>query len=303
MNKDYKRKILIDTDIGDDIDDAFAVALACACNCELVAVTTVFRNTKLRARQVMQLLKAAGKDVPVYVGDGMPLGGKIVPFGIDSPDSDLLNDPPCQYDESMDAFREGGNAAEEIVRFAKKYSGELIVVPIGGMTNIAKALIIDPTIAKDIKAVVAMHGWYENFSPEWNVICDPEAANVVYSSGIPFYGVGLDVTLKCVLDDNLLTEFRKSQKPVNKLIIAWLDRWFDRFRFEKSVMHDPLAVSFAVGADTLKFKKVYARAVTEGEKRGAVQTSATDKEGFYPINYAYDVDVEKFYSLIREKML
>ena len=303
MEKDYKRKILIDTDIGDDIDDAFAVALAASSDCDLVAVTPVFRNTRLRARQTMQLLAAAEKNVPVYVGEGMPLAGSIIPFGIDAPGSDLLNDPPCQYDDGMAEYKEGGDAVKEIIRLAKKYSGELIVVPIGAMTNIAKALIVDPTIAKDIKAIVAMHGWYENFSPEWNVICDPEAANVVYKSGVPFYGVGLDVTLKCVLDDNLLSEFRDSQKPINKLIIKWLDRWFDRFKFAKSVMHDPLAVSFALGEDTVKFKRIYVRAVTEGKMRGAVETSLTEKEGFYPIQYAYDVDVENFYSFIREKML
>ena len=303
MEKDYKTKILIDTDIGDDIDDAFAVALAAASDCDLVAVTTVFRNTRLRARQAMQLLSVAGSDTPVYVGEGMPLAGKIVPFGIDSPSSDLMKEPPCQYDDGMAKFAEGGDAVQKIIRLSKKYSGELVLVPIGGMTNIAKALTADPSIAKDIKAIVTMHGWYENFAPEWNVICDPEAANVVYGSGVPFYGVGLDVTLKCVLDDKLMADFRKSQKPVNKLIITWLDRWFERFKFEKSVMHDPLAVSYAIGADTLKFKKIYARAVTEGNMRGAVETSLTEKDGFYPINYAYDVDAEKFYALIREKML
>jgi len=301
--EDKKRVILIDTDIGDDIDDAFALALAAECDCDLVAVTTVYRNTTLRARQAMQLLSVAGKNVPVYVGEGVPFSGTITPFAVDDTSRDLASQPPCQYDESMDGFAEHGDAAQEIVRLAKKYSGELIIVPIGAMTNVAKALKIDPTISGDVKAVVAMHGWYENFSPEWNVLCDPEAAEEVYKSGIPFYGVGLDVTLKCALDETLLGDFRKSQKPVNRLIIKWLDRWFEYFKFAKSVMHDPLALSYAAGLDALKFKRVYARPVLSGDKRGAVETSSSKKDGFYPINYAYEVDAEKFYSFIREKML
>ena len=304
MTMDEKNVYVIDTDIGDDIDDAFAVALAVKGGMNLAMVSTVFRNTTLRAKQAMQLLETLGSKTPVFCGEKLPLGGVVPLFGYENGNgANAENAVPCQYDDSMDGYLPKANAPQEIVRLAKKHSGNLVLLPIGGMTNVAKALQLDPTIAKDVKAVVAMHGWYSQFLPEWNVVCDPEAANVVYSSGIPFYGVGLDVTLQCALDDDLLKDFRASDDPSNRLIVRWLDRWFDRFRFEKSVMHDPLAVCCAIRDDVCVFEKRYVRAVTEGEKRGAVETLCQPKEGFFPVNVATSVDKRKFYDFVRNALL
>ncbi len=305
MNED-KAYIFIDTDIGDDIDDAFAVSLAAnSDDCELVGVSTVFRNTALRAKQTVELLNACKKKAPVYAGEGMPLSKKIPLFGFEKDGDELLYSIPCQYDESSMASLEysSQNGVDAIISAAKKYSGKLILVPIGGLTNIAAAILKDPSIKNDVKAIYAMHGWYGNFAPEWNVICDPEAANVVYSSGIPFYGVGLDVTLKCTLDNDLLEAFRLSEKPYNKLVVSYMDRWFDKFHFEKSVMHDPLALCAAIGYPVCAFERRYVKAVTEGNLRGAVETSTEPKEGFYPIKAAMEVNKNAFYDVIKKILL
>lgn len=291
-------KIIFDTDIGDDIDDAFALALACSVpQTEILAVTTVFRNTLARAKQAAKLLRTAGKkNVPVYVGCGMPLSGNI-PLFKDEAD-DPLTAIPCQYDEAMSDLPVRDNAVDEIIRLARRNSGDITIVTLGAMTNLAAALTKAPDIAEDIARVVSMGGWYGNPVPEWNILCDPVAADIVFRSGLNVYAVGLDVTLQCALEPSLLEEFRDSSVPLNKLLTQWLDKWFAFFNFEKSVMHDPLAMA-SVFETVCTFTKKSVRVVTDGDNRGAV---VPDSDGA-SIFVADSVDKNKFYGIIRQYLL
>lgn len=297
-----KYKVLLDTDIGDDIDDAFALSLCLKSKeTDLVAVTTVFRNTLCRAKQAKQLIVASGKAIPVYVGEGMPTDGIIPGFSF-SEEGDLLKTLPCQYDDDMESFAVNYNATDAVIKYAEEYKGELIVITIGAMTNLYNALKKDPTIAGKIKKVVSMGGWFTNFEPEWNILCDPLSVQGVIDSGVQIDFVGLDVTLKCPLDDTLLDDFRKSSDPSNKLIVKWLDRWFKTFNFEKSVMHDPLAVASVI-KNVCGFEKVYVKVVTEGPKRGAIEVKKEQTEGYKPVNVALSVDKDEFYKTIRDVLL
>ena len=292
-------KIILDTDISDDIDDSFALGLALKNPMfDIKAVTTVYKNTIARAKQAKELIKLSGKDIPVYVGEVYPLGGVITGFQMDQ--GDLATIVPCQYDSSMDANEVLPDAVGAIKRLAKEHSGELIIFAVGAMTNVAKAIIEDPTIVNDIKAIYQMGGWFTNFVPEWNIICDPEACDVVYKSGIPVYAVGLDVTLQCPLDGNLLDDLRNSQDPITKTIFVWLDRWFDYFHFEKSVLHDPLAITALYEEKTLEFKPLYVKVVLEGEKRAAMLVSEEAQEGYNLINVAVNVNKEVFFDIINK---
>lgn len=290
-------KVILDTDIGDDIDDAFALGLLLKNpNIDLIAVTTGFKNTLARAKQAKQLINIAKKDIPVYVGETYPLNGKITGFTMDK--GDLATIIPCQYDSSMDELKVNDNAVDAIIKLAKKHSKELIVIAIGPITNIARALQKDPSISNDIKAIYQMGGWFTNFVPEWNILCDPEACDVVYKANIPVYAVGLDVTLKCPLDGSLLTNLKSSSDEMCKTISIWLQRWFDYFHFEKSILHDPLAVTAVFEKDVLSFEKKYVKVVLEGEKRGAMLVSDNYQEGYNLINVANDVNKELFFKTI-----
>ncbi len=291
-------KVLIDTDIGDDIDDAFALALACKDEqIDLVAVTTVFKNTALRTKQTKQLLESFGREVPVYTGETTPYHGTVIPFAKDSGDFRTL--APCQYDESMEGFSSDGDAVDALVELSYKYAGELVIVPIGPLTNIAKAIEKDPNFAKNVQKIITMGGWFTNPVAEWNILCDPKAADIVYSSGIPIYAVGLDVTLQCPLDEELLEQVRQCQLPHGKRIARWLARWYDYFGFEKSVLHDPLAVC-SIAHDPCKFEKCYCKVLLEPDKFGVIDVSAEPREGYSPIFAATDVDSEEFYRIFRE---
>lgn len=292
-------KVIFDTDIGDDIDDAFALGLVLKNpNFNTLAVTTVYKNTLARAKQAKALINLSGKDIPVYVGEVYPYSGNITGFQKDK--GDLATILPCQYDSSMDSLEVESNAAEAIVRLAKLHSKELIIFAVGAMTNVAKAIELDPSIVHDIKAIYQMGGWFTNFVPEWNIICDPEACDFVYKSGVSVYSVGLDVTLQCPLDGNLLENLRNSNDPITNQIFVWLDRWFDYFNFEKSVLHDPLAITALYEEKTLEFKPLYVKVVLEGEKRAAMLVSKEEIEGYSLINVASDVYKVKFFDIINK---
>ncbi len=298
-----RHKILIDTDIGDDIDDAFALALALKrADAEVVGITTVFRNAVCRAQQVHKLLETLGKTSPVYAGERLPLKEPIRKFESDDKDVPLEEQKTCQWDDSYD-YLVKENAVDFILEQVEKYGKDLTIIPVGPLTNIARAIEKSPETMKKVGKIVNMGGWFSNYVPEWNILCDPEAADKVYSLGVPVYAVGLDVTLQCALDKELLEKFEKSNLEHNKLLTKWLHRWFDYFHFEKSVMHDPLAVACAL-EDVCSFEQKYVKVTLDaGEKRGVIAVSESPKDGYSPVYVATKVDRQKFYETVEQALL
>ena len=294
------KKIILDTDIGDDIDDAFALALLLGSpEVQLEGVTTVFRNTLKRAQLAKKLINAAGAEVPVYAGERIPIKE---PFHLFAKDGACAPEEssPCQWAEEYEAPVKAG-AVDFLIEKAKELKGELTVLAIGPLTNLGRAIERDRAAMQGIGKIVLMGGSFSNHQPEWNILCDPEAAQTVIASGIPVYAVGLDVTLKCPLSEGLLDDFTQSGKEVNKLLSLWLKRWFDFFNFEKSVMHDPLAAATLLKEDICAFKQVYVK--TDEAVRGALLVSDVPKEGYSPVYTADRVNRDEFYALIRERML
>ena len=157
------------------------------------------------------------------------------------------------------------------------------------LTVIKGQLNLDDTIAR--------RGDSFYIDPSTEINLDGKAELLIARVGD--YGVGLDVTLKCPLEGDLFTKLRESNNELTKRIMVYFDRWMNYFHFEKSVLHDPLAVSYLIDNSVLTFKETYARIVLEGEKRGSVEVSITPKEGFNKIHYASSVDKEKFFNIIR----
>ncbi len=292
-------KVIVDTDIGDDIDDAFALALAVRDpGIDLLAVTTVFKNTLCRTRQAKALLKTMGREVPVYTGEVHPYHKSVIPFVKDQGDYATLE--PCQYDASMEAFGSDGDAVEALIRLSYAHAGELVLCPIGPLTNIARAIEKDPNFAKNVRKIVTMGGWFTNPVAEWNIVCDPKAADIVYSSGIPIYAVGLDVTLQCPLDDNLMEDVQASQQPHAQQVSQWLAKWYDYFNFKKSVLHDPLAVC-SLTANPCQFEIRYCKVLLDEAHFGVIDVKQAPEAGYAPIYVATEVDRDGFYTLFRKR--
>ena len=185
------KKVILDTDIGDDIDDSFALLLLLEShkfNC--LGVTTVFRNSLKRAKMAKQLIRSLGYDIKVYRGIDNPLKQNIdhlISKEIkekEKYDEDGKYIFP-QYDKSMENEKvEDENAVDFIIRMIHLYPHEVTLIPIGPLTNIASAIKKDPTIVPLIKEIRLMGAGLNLNFVERNIFCDPDAAKIVFSSNI-----------------------------------------------------------------------------------------------------------------------
>lgn len=228
-------KILIDTDIGDDVDDALALALAAnSPELELLGVTTVYRNTPRRAQLARTLLRELGLDsVPVAAGTTLPLrkeaDASAVPF-----QCSCITDPaPSNCDL---------HGVELILETVRRHP-DVTLVGIGPYTNLAMAIRMDPQRMKKVRMVL-MGGAFSAVYPEWNILCDPEAAHIVLTSGAQVEMIGLDVTVRCVLPPKDLERIRTSGSCAGKLLSAMTDVWMKTSAGKKVTLHDPLTVAY-----------------------------------------------------------
>jgi purine nucleosidase len=232
-----KTKIIIDTDIGDDADDALAISLAVKSpELELIGVTTVYRNVGARARIAVRLLQMLGReDIPVYAGIGNPI---IEP-------TDTVTLPP-QFLPGMEelSYCTDRNAVEYLRDTLMASDGDITLVSIGPMTNLAILLLKYPYVKEKIKEVVMMAGAFYMHYNEWNVRCDPEAAKIVFDSQLPIRAVGLDVTTQCPVTDELLNAITSHGEDYTALLGELL-MCFKRERGIHTFLHDPMAV-FAI---------------------------------------------------------
>ncbi len=249
------KKILIDTDIGDDIDDALAITLAFGLKAEVVGITTAFLNTQLRARQANKLLELLGAhDVPVYAGCGDSLEKKndtermICQYTPDLVDARFLPENPGEG-------AEGQAAVDFIIEMADQYKEELTIVGLAPMTNIARAIRKAPESMKKVGRIVLMAGsFFEQFI-EWNVLCDPEAAKVVLGFDVPVYCLGTDVTVPCtVTEEEYQRMIAGGSTPLAEYLSDVVKKWVS-CSGRIPILHDPLAVYAAVAGKYIEYEE------------------------------------------------
>ena len=288
-----KVKILIDTDIGDDIDDAFAVQYALdRPDTEIVAVTTVYKNALQRAQMTKKLLTLNGRaDIPVIVGEDMPFKEPLRPFLFERTGEDglygLLSNKPDLKEYTPD----GDNAVDFIIETAEKNPGEIVFCAIGPMTNLAKAILKNRSAIEKYKAIYVMAGNIEQVY-EWNIMCDPEAAKIVFESGLPITAVSGNVTLKTAFTQaQLLETLAFEPTPAAKYINEMMKEWII-VNTRPPIMHDALAIS-AVFEKYVVFKPISIEVPLEGMKRGKIIVN-DPVEGQTPVWASFGVDREGF---------
>ncbi|MGE3808664.1 MAG: nucleoside hydrolase [Gemmataceae bacterium] len=247
-----KVPIILDLDIGTDIDDTFALAFALHCpEIELVGVTSVSGDTLARAKMCCRMLVAAGrKDIPVAVG------------GPPQPPQDLRGEQIQYVRHAAVIFNRAGKPIkEDAVTFMynklKERKGEITLVSVGPMTNIATLLTKHPDCKPWIKRIVSMGGsvrvGYNNkapISPEFNIRCDPKSAKVVFESGVPFTIAPLDATTMLKLNKEQLDKIFRSNSNLNLQVENLFQLWNQTY---PPTMYDPVAVTLAF---TEKFCKM-----------------------------------------------
>jgi inosine-uridine nucleoside N-ribohydrolase len=229
--------IILDTDIGDDIDDALALALALQSpELDVRAVTTVIDDTDRRTR-------LAWKQLGIYNRQDVPLGtGASEPF-LDPVRTTRARQFEVLTPQDTPPAAAHRRAADLIIETLLASPEKLTLVPVGPLTNIALALKTDPRIKAKIERIVIMGGAFEMLTPEYNIRRDRVAAQIVFRSGVPITAVGLDVTTKCKLQAADIDRLRASKNPASAFLVRLIELWQNGHPDQYPTLHDPLAVA------------------------------------------------------------
>ena len=229
--------IIFDTDIGDDIDDALALALALQSpELDVRAVTTVIDDTETRTRLAWKELGLYGRrDIPLATGASEPLLDPMRPGR--ARQFEVLTDA-----DTVPAAAHR-RAADLIVETLLHSPEKLTLVPVGPLTNIALALKLEPRIKSHIERIVLMGGAFNLLRAEYNIWRDRAAAEIVFRSGVPITAVGLDVTTRCKLQRADIDRLRSAGNPASAFLVRLIELWQDRKPDQFPTLHDPLAVA------------------------------------------------------------
>lgn len=306
------RKIIIDTDPGQD--DAVAILLALASTeLEVLGITAVAGNVPLplTARNARVVCELAGRpDIRVFSGCAAPMTRKLVTaeyvHGKTGLDGITLPDPtmPLQDQSAVDFIIDTLRALPE---------GAVTLCPLGPLTNIATAFQRAPDIIPRVAEIVLMGGAYfevGNVTPaaEFNIYVDPEAAQIVFKSGVPLVVMPLDVTHKVLTTRPRVEAFRALGTRVGHAVASWTD-FFERYDMAKygsqgAPLHDPCVIAYLLRPDLFQGRHVNVEIETQSDlTRGMTVTDwwrVTDR----PANAMFmgSVDAEGFYALLTDRI-
>lgn len=306
------RKIIIDTDPGQD--DAVAILLALASpELEVLGLTTVAGNVPLaltskNARVVCEL--AGRSDICVFAGCEAPLTRQLVTaehvHGKTGLDGIALPDAAMPLAE--------GHAVDFLIETLREEApGTVTLCPIGPLTNIATAFQKAPDIIERVAEIVLMGGAYfevGNVTPaaEFNIYVDPEAASIVFKSGVPLVVMPLDVTHKALTTRARVEAFRNLGTRVGHAVASWTD-FFERFDMAKygsegAPLHDPCTIAYLIEPDLFSGRHVNVEIELEGRFTAGMTVADWWRVSGREANAMFigDVDAEGFFALLTERI-
>jgi purine nucleosidase len=257
-----RRPVLLDTDIGTDVDDILAlVLLARAPELQLVGVTTVYGDTTLRARMVRQVLgQMQLSDIPIGIGATETLTRRPV-FWAGHEGEGMPGLDSVRVDEDV-------TASDLLRRAAAEHRGTLEVFAIGPLTNVAAAIEADAAFAASVHHLYIMGGAFWMEQAEHNIKSDPEAAAIVFGAGIPMTICGLDVTLRAWLREADLPRLREAADGIGPLLENQVRRWWTYIGAQENNLHDPLAILPAIQPEMFRFERCDVTVDVNGPESG-----------------------------------
>jgi purine nucleosidase len=308
-----KRKIIIDTDPGQDDAVAILLALASPEDLDVEAVVAVAGNVGLaqNAKNALKVVELSGRtEVPVYAGSIRPMRRTLVTAehvhgetGLDGP---VLPEPQKQL--------EPVHGVDFIVdRLMSAPAGTITLATLGPLTNIAMALVKEPRIAPRIQEIVMMAGAYfevGNITPtaEFNVYVDPEAADVVLKSGIPVTMIPLDVTHGVLSTKERLARIRAIGNRAGAAVADMLG-FSERFDLEKygghgAPLHDPCVIAYLLKPDLFTGRRINVEIETSSPLTVGMTVAdwwrITDRPK--NVHYLRSADADAFYDLLTERL-
>lgn len=318
------RRIIIDTDPG--VDDALALLLALRSpELHVEAITVVSGNVRLELclENVFRVLDAAGvtERPPVALGCEHPLSRDPVAATHVHGDDGLgriteLREPDGRLRYPIPAIEPAGrHAVDVILELIGNHPGQITIVALGPLTNIATAIRKDAAAMRQVKELIVMGGSLNgqgNVTPvaEFNFYADPEAARVVVQSGIGLTIVGLDVTHRAILPRKEFDErTNKKTGPYTRFLRDLTANWFDFAEsraLDGAYLHDPLAIGVAIDPSFVRTESFLADIETTGELTQGMLV--TDRRGVVgveqgaPIRGCVEVDAARFVSFFLSRV-
>ncbi|PJI92130.1 purine nucleosidase [Yoonia maricola] len=307
------RKIIIDTDPGQDDAVAILLALASPEDIEVLGITAVAGNVPLplTEKNTRIVCELAGKpETKVFAGCAAPMKRKLVTAehvhgktGLDGPQ---MADPtmPLQDQHAVDFI---------IETLRSEPAGTVTLCPIGPLTNIAVAFERAPDIIERVQEIVLMGGAYfevGNITPtaEFNIYVDPEAAKIVFGAGAPLVVMPLDVTHKALTTRNRIDAFRSMHTKVGDMVAAWTD-FFERFDMEKygsegAPLHDPCTIAYLIEPQLFEGRHINVEIETEAELTLGMTVADWWRVTDRPANAMFmkDIDASGFYALLAARL-
>ncbi|MGQ0566042.1 MAG: nucleoside hydrolase [Gemmobacter sp.] len=306
------RKIIIDTDPGQD--DAVAILLALASpELDVLGITAVAGNVPLAltARNARIICELAGRaDIGVYAGCERPLSRALVTAeyvhgktGLDGPQ---LPDPvmPLQAEHGVDFI---------IRTLRAEPAGTVTLCPLGPLTNIAMAFRMAPDIVGRVQEIVLMGGAYfevGNVTPaaEFNIYVDPQAADIVFRAGVPLVVMPLDVTHKALTNAARVRAFRDMGTEPGRMVAEWTDFFerFDKAKYgsEGAPLHDPTVIAYLLRPGLFTGRHI--NVVVEVQSELTMGMTVADWWGVTgrPANALFmgGIDAEGFFALLAERI-
>ncbi|EIV99397.1 pyrimidine-specific ribonucleoside hydrolase RihA [Thermoanaerobacter siderophilus] len=303
-----RKPVIIDCDPGHD--DAIALLLAFANDkLDVKAVTTVAGNQTIEKtfNNALKVLSFAGINTVVSKGAEKPLLRDLITApevhgdsGLDGPEL-----PPPNFKPSSK------NAVETIMEVINESNEKITIIPTGPLTNIATVLLSNPEIKAKIERIVLMGGSMigGNWTPaaEFNILVDPEAASIVFNSGVPITMCGLDVTHKAQIYKEEVEEIRNIGNKVAIMVAELLDfygKFHERFGFKGMPLHDPVAVAYVIDPTIVTTQSFY----VEIEIKGEFTNGCTVVDYYYVlkkpknVEVVLDIDRERFIKMLYDAM-
>ena len=305
--------IIIDTDPGQDDAVAILLALASPEEINLLGLTAVAGNVPLNltvknARTICELAKM--KNISIFKGCEKPLKRNLVTaehvHGKTGLDGIILPEPTMPIKES--------HAVDFIIETIRENPRHAITIcALGPLTNIAMALEKAPDIAIKIKQIILMGGAYfevGNITPtaEFNIYVDPEAAKIVFNSGVKLIILPLDVTHKALISEDRVNAFKKIGTPVAKAVSEWTN-FFERFDKEKygsvgAPLHDPCVIAYLLDPSIFTGRYINVEIETESDlTRGMTVADwwrVTDRKP--NALFIGNLDQDRFFKLLTERL-
>jgi purine nucleosidase len=298
-------QVILDTDIGTDVDDLIALSLLlCSPEVELVGVTCVYGDVLLRARMVRKLLALRDRpDIPVMAGASKPLLGLLPIYWEGHEGEGLLE----AEDERLAPA--GEHAVDYLVRTVLENPGRIHLLAIGPLTNVAMAFQREPDLAEKLAHLTIMGGVVRGPEHldlpyvEHNIRCDPEAAHVVFTSGAPITLIPLDVTTRVLVRRQDIARIRQNDTPFHRAVADQIVRYPRFSERGETFLHDPLAAATVFDENLVTLTPLHVDVELQG-RMTAGSTLMRKPTADAPVNaqVALQVDAERFETLLAQRL-